>query len=803
MSSLSLPHLLDPLAWGFGHYRTFDMTQALQLMHECWPAILTIVASYLGMIVLVSTRSITGTCFTPSKNTNSRHPDHRLKTARQLWNTMLTVVSLLGSLHVVTHLASSMLTRGVYVTLTEHDPSFFQGPTGFWLLLFVLFKIVELGDTVFLILSSSHIQTKPPSFLHWFHHSTVLPWCWYELQAQTPMHHCCMALNYTVHTFMYGYFALNDTFDDAAFRRRNGMRITALQCLQFVLDLLVISVAAYDRFVQRPSTSPTTVVSLVLSSTIISTYLVLFLQFAEEKYGVYSQIRHALYQRSQRRAASSSRSSSTNGNATTGTSSSNNNNMPWHRTDLTLDQRFDEAAKMAVMLSYVASNDDLLTLYGAYKVVRDGPLPAELLAESESPSSEPNSSDDLRGRAKFNAWKQASGWSKQQAQLQYIAMLDELSERSNQIQQQRKNQTPATQANGPTAAVSDPYIMYPVRIAGHGAYHPKRIVYNHEVEARGGFTLSSQEKKRTGVTERRWVDIDGGENLLQNGASAIRSACANANITVEDIDLIVGSFGGHQFLPDDAALVQRELGLGESGTRAFTVHATCLSFFVALDVAGSFIRDGRYRNVAVFASSIASVGLNAQDPHSAGLFGDGAAAVILQPSSQSSSDGGSAIHRVHMETYGIGADACKIEGAGTFRPTHHPKWEPIMDRFQMDGEATLGIISKYVRGVLMRAMPGLESGLIGVQLPGYDKPIDIDWVIPHQASAVGIDSMGMFGWSDKKVLRTLHKFGNTIAASIPLTLCDHIDNGTIKRGDKILLCGTSAGLSFGAMLLTY
>jgi 3-oxoacyl-[acyl-carrier-protein] synthase-3 len=98
-------------------------------------------------------------------------------------------------------------------------------------------------------------------------------------------------------------------------------------------------------------------------------------------------------------------------------------------------------------------------------------------------------------------------------------------------------------------------------------------------------------------------------------------------------------------------------------------------------------------------------------------------------------------------------------------------------------------------------MPGLDRGLKGLSLRG--RHVDIDWVIPHQASAVALDSLGLFSWPENQIVKTLSKYGNTIAASIPLTLCEGIDNGTIKRGDKILLCGTSAGISIGAALITY
>ena len=740
-------YMLSPQKWGLTHYSDFDMEDALQLMNDCWPVILSVVASYVTMVFYVKPL---------------HHPYWELlRTVRQMWNAGLAMFSFIGAAHVVGNLIQDVAARGLYTVATGIDQSFFKGPTGFWLLLFVLGKMTELGDTVLLLLSG-----KSPSFLHWFHHSTVLPWCWYELQAKTPMHVFCMAFNYCVHSVMYSYFALNDTFDDPNFRRKWGKRITFIQCSQFCLDLSVIAIAAFGRLYYGAGEVSGT--SLVLSSIIITWYLILFLQFAEEKYGFYSQFRHALYL---------SRSNKTSTECV----------MPWHRTDLTLEQRFEEATKMAVMLSYVATIEDLLTLYGAYKQVKNGPMPALL----KQPA------DEKEG-AKWQAWNLASNFTKEEAQLKYIEVLDVLSKRSEEVQAKNDRAKKTAGISTDLQNKADAFNLYPVKIVGHGAYHPKRVVYNDEVEARGGFALSSQEKKRTGVHERRWADIDGGENLIQNGAKAVRLACADAGVALDELDLIIGGFGGHQFLPDDAVLVQRELGLGESGIQSFTVHATCLSFLVAMDVAGAFMRDGRYRNVVVFASSIASAGLNPKDAHTAGLFGDGAAAIVLQPS-----DCSAAIHRVHMESFGVGSDVCKVEGGGTFRPSSHPKFESHMDNFKMNGEATLSLISKFVRGVLHRGMPGLERGLTDVQVPGCDKTVDIDWVIPHQASAVGIDSLGMFGWSDRKVLKTIHKYGNTIAASIPLTLCDSIDSGKIKRGDKILLCGTSAGLSFGAMLLTY
>lgn len=342
--------------------------------------------------------------------------------------------------------------------------------------------------------------------------------------------------------------------------------------------------------------------------------------------------------------------------------------------------------------------------------------------------------------------------------------------------------------------------MYPIKIAGMANYVPRRTVYNEEIERLGGLTISTIEKTRTGVKERRWADIDGGENMIQMGANAIRMACERANIAVSDLDLILCASGiSHQTIPDDAALVQNELGLGESGIRAFSVHGTCLSFMVALDVAGGLMADGRYRNVAVFSSVVSHIGIDFRDTHTAGLFGDGAAAAILVPSGS-----GAAIHNTFTETYGVGHSLCQILGGGTSRPASHPKHTPETDLFNMNGEGTAKLVSQYLGAALHRNFPGLQYGLKDVEVvPGVGKKMDIDWIIPHQASALALDAMQMFGWPKEKILRTLHKYGNCVSASIPITLCEGIQSGQIKRGDKVLIIGTSAGVSFGAMVFTY
>eukprot|EP00549_Striatella_unipunctata_P010659 CAMPEP_0118688390 /NCGR_PEP_ID=MMETSP0800-20121206/8892_1 /TAXON_ID=210618 ORGANISM="Striatella unipunctata, Strain CCMP2910" /NCGR_SAMPLE_ID=MMETSP0800 /ASSEMBLY_ACC=CAM_ASM_000638 /LENGTH=757 /DNA_ID=CAMNT_0006585641 /DNA_START=84 /DNA_END=2357 /DNA_ORIENTATION=- len=726
--------------WGLHRYTDYKVIHPM--LEYFWPVMLSLVACYIAMVK----------CCKPKGHTNA-------KWIRQRWNAALAAFSLITGVHLFSHIIYQIVTQGPVASVCQ---AVSDGPIGFWTTLFVLSKVVELGDTVLLLWSGRSI-----SFLHAFHHSTVLPFCWYLLQYRHSVGHWFSAMNCLVHSVMYGYFCINDAFDDAIFRRDWGIRITTIQCLQFVMGLTVVAIATYTKAHDETSCASNWE-SIGYSTLLYASYLVLFLRFAEEKYGIYARLSHALWQRQQKKNEDGSSAI-----------------MPWQRTDLALSERFEHATKMIVMLAYGATKQELMTIYGAYKHVQSGPISDDV----------PEPQDDIKARFKYQGRKNVKNMSIEEAQLAYIEILDKLHQRSlDSIKNEGPKRNVVTKSQ--QQQQDD---LYSVKIAGVGGYLPKEVVYNHQLEKEGGLPPGSLDQTRLGVKERRRADMDNGENMVQNAARAIREACANAGVALEDLDLIVGGFGIHQVIPDDACLVQRELGLGESGIRAFSVHATCFSAVVALDVAGALMRDGRYRCVAIFSSITGfSKSVQKDDLHTAGLFGDGTAAMVLKPSVDES-----AIHACHMETYGIGADTCMIPGGGCNRPSTHPEFNELTEKFHMDGEGVVRLASKYMSGVLNRFVPGLHQGLDNLKIPGTDKTVSVDWVIAHQASGLALDSLSLFGWPEDRVLRTLHKFGNTISASIPLTLWDGIQSGKIKRGHTILICGTSAGVSLGGMLLTY
>lgn len=329
-------------------------------------------------------------------------------------------------------------------------------------------------------------------------------------------------------------------------------------------------------------------------------------------------------------------------------------------------------------------------------------------------------------------------------------------------------------------------IEIPIKIAGIGRYLPEHIVKNSELETLCGVSKGWVEE-RNGVRERRWVTTETNSFM---GAQAAKEAVADAGLRLEDIDLILNASGtAEQAIPDTSALIQKELGMGKSGTACMSIHTTCLSFVVALDLCASLIASGRYRNILVVTSDIASVGINPKEPESATLVGDAAAAVVVTRAAEGEA---SMLHAALLRTYGDGAYFTAIMGGGSRRHPNKPDTQPEDNLFHMDGLSALRMVNKYIYVFLEELAPGLSKS-----------SNDLDAIVPHQASKLGLMLLTRFGWPESKVIRTLEWLGNCVSASIPVTLYEGVKSGQIKRGSKVLLIGTSAGLSIGGVILTY
>jgi 3-oxoacyl-[acyl-carrier-protein] synthase-3 len=282
----------------------------------------------------------------------------------------------------------------------------------------------------------------------------------------------------------------------------------------------------------------------------------------------------------------------------------------------------------------------------------------------------------------------------------------------------------------------------------------------------------------------------GDETSSSLAAAAGRAALNAAGWGPDDLDAIVGACGVmEQPIPGTAALVQQRLGLGDSGIPAFDINATCLSFLVALDMVDMAMAAGRWRRVLIISADIASAALDFGDPEASVIFGDGAAAVAVEAVA-----GPSGIVAFRMETYGTGAELCRLEAGGTrVRPETDIDGFLSLAKFRMDGPGLFKATARRFPQFIARLLS--SRGL---------SEADIDLIIPHQARAPPHKNQPRaLPALDDKVVDIFGDHGNQIAASMPSALHHAIATGRLNRGETALLVGTSAGVSLGGAVIRY
>lgn len=316
----------------------------------------------------------------------------------------------------------------------------------------------------------------------------------------------------------------------------------------------------------------------------------------------------------------------------------------------------------------------------------------------------------------------------------------------------------------------------PVRIAGVGKGLPKRCVPTSEVAAKCGFD-AEEAIARTGVARRHWVSD--GETALDLGVHAAREALAGAGLERSDIDVVVNASGTPiQPIPDGAALLAHRLAI--VGANAFSVHTTCISFLTGFYQAALLIASGAAERALVVSMEVGSIALNMDQPESALLIGDGAAAVVLGRARVP----GQGILSAHFECHPDGGEFARIRGGGSALPFGATDdWD--MYKFDMKG---LPVVL-----YCLRRMPAfLERLGAGQKL----QDLGLEHVITHQPSRAGMLIFSKF--IDEGLLRSsLADYGNVIAASIPLTLADT----EIRENSRIALLGAGAGISLGGLVL--
>jgi len=325
-----------------------------------------------------------------------------------------------------------------------------------------------------------------------------------------------------------------------------------------------------------------------------------------------------------------------------------------------------------------------------------------------------------------------------------------------------------------------------IGILGTGSVQPRRVKGTGQIVE--GLGLKPGSLHEAGVSYR---GVATEETTVSMGVDAAREALRDAGLQASDMDLILSACAvPYQPIPATAPLIQRELGA--KGVAAWDVNSTCLSFLTAVDTARAMIIAGRARRVLVVSSEMPSRALPwHDDPMTAALFGDGAAAAVVG----GLPEGSKGIVSVSFETHSEAWEACQLASGGTRHDYHGDlgafeagTW------FRMDGKALYKLTARHFRRFVKAALD--QAGW---------KPRDVDLLIPHQASRGGLDHaariLEFVGIPRNRMVDILSHYGNQVAASLPTALDKARRSGLIEPGSKVLLLGTSAGVSLGALAM--
>ncbi|MDM0930836.1 beta-ketoacyl-ACP synthase III [Clostridium perfringens] len=318
------------------------------------------------------------------------------------------------------------------------------------------------------------------------------------------------------------------------------------------------------------------------------------------------------------------------------------------------------------------------------------------------------------------------------------------------------------------------------KMIGFGLYTPKNLVENERLQE---FLETSDEwiRTRTGI-ERRYISLD--ENTSDLAVEASKKALSQARLSAEEIDLIiVATVTPDNFTPSTACIVQDKLGAKNAW--AFDINAACTGFIYALKLGRSLIRSGEANNALIIGAETLSKALNWEDRGSCVLFGDGAGATVL-----TSTEEDCGIKCVNVKSDGSKGDSLVIQGL------------PLNSPFKDGREVSENYINMNGREIFKFATKVMEESIVEILEKENIKIEDIDAIIPHQANLRIIDYVvKRLGIPREKFITNLQNYGNTSGASIPIALCESINEGNLKKGDNIIMVGFGGGLTWGAALI--
>jgi len=348
--------------------------------------------------------------------------------------------------------------------------------------------------------------------------------------------------------------------------------------------------------------------------------------------------------------------------------------------------------------------------------------------------------------------------------------------------------------------------MYQSKIAGIGMYVPRNVYTNSDLTR---FMETSDEwiKERTGIQERRFADRYG-ETTTTMAIEAAKVAMERASTTAQDIDFIIfATLSPDYYFPGCGVLLQREMGMREVG--ALDVRNQCSGFVYALSVADQFIKTGMYKNILVVGSEKHSFAMDfeTQSRNVSVIFGDGAGAVVLQPTADTTKG----ILSTHLHSDGTDAELLAMYYPGS----HANKWlhdAPDFPEQELGGlfltaeQLESGAALPYMDGpaVFKKAVVKFPEVIKEALAANGLSESAIDLLIPHQANLrISQYVQKLLGLSDNQVFNNIQKYGNTTAASIPIALCEAWEAGKISPGDLICLAAFGSGFTWASALIRW
>jgi 3-oxoacyl-[acyl-carrier-protein] synthase-3 len=321
-------------------------------------------------------------------------------------------------------------------------------------------------------------------------------------------------------------------------------------------------------------------------------------------------------------------------------------------------------------------------------------------------------------------------------------------------------------------------------IIGWGKYVPTKVVTNEEL-AKTLDTSDGWIQARTGIRERRIASNK--ESTALMALHAAREAVETANINPRELDLIITATASPEYpFPATACLVQDGLGADHAG--AFDLEAGCSGFVYGISTAAGMIRGGMYKTILVVGAETLSRFVDWKDRATCVLFGDGAGAVVLRVSDKP----GGVLASV-LGSDGSGGELLMVPGGGARNPAGPETVTSGMHYIRMNGHE----VYRFATRVMVQATRQTA------QQAGWSLD-QVDLFIPHQANARIIDSASKtLKIPLDKFFVNIDRYGNTSAATIPIALCEALDEGRIKPGDRLLMVAFGAGLTWAACALQW